>query len=123
MKKYIDWGEIFIQFCMLLIIISFIGASVFAVVSATTEKEIDSFTFTANITHMDKSTHYVNRSGTKTTYSIAVDNNDWFSYCFNINGSEYAKWKIGDKVKIKSVTYKNAFNIKRTEYKVIGVEK
>ena len=122
MNKKIQWGDVLPPAIGLLILLAFFGFAIFAMMSAVTEKEISNFTFMAEITHLDKSTYYVKNSGNRSSYSASVDDGNWFSYTFDINGSQYAKWKVGDRVQVKSATYRNIFNIERTEYILIGVE-
>ena len=109
----------FMSILLVLAIIGLIGFLGFAAIGGITEYEVESFTFGAEITHLDKDVIYRKNSGTSTVYSASVCEGDWFSWTFDINGSQYARYKVGDILTIKSITSNNIFNLVRTDYEIV----
>ena len=109
----------FIVIPLVLVIIGLIGFLEFAAICKITEYEVESFTFGAEITHLDKDAISRKNSGTSTFYSVSVCEGYWFSETFDINGSQYAKYKVGDILTIKSTTSSNIFNFITTDYEIV----
>ena len=109
----------FMSILLVLVIIGFVGFLGFAAISGITEYEVESFTFGAKITHLDKDVIYRQHSGTSTVYSVSVCEGDWFAWTFKINSSQYARYKVGDILTIKSITSSNIFNHIRTDYEIV----
>ena len=111
-----------VNFMLVLSILAIIALIVFlglVAISDITEYEVETFTFGAEITHLDKDIIYRKSSGTLTIYSASVCEGDWFSWTFNINGNQYARYKVGDILTIKSITSSNVFNIVKTNYEIV----
>ena len=122
-KDNFDWGDFWYNTFFILMVILCIGAVALLITAEVTHKEIDSFTFVAEITHLDKVAFNRQRSSSRANYSASVYNGDWFSYTFNVSSSDYAKYQEGDMVEIKSITTQNIFKQKITNYELIGVVK
>ena len=104
---------------LILAIIALAGFLGFAAICGITEYEVESFTFGAEITHLDKDVIYRKNSGTSTVYSASVCEGDWFSWTFDISGSQYARYQVGDILTIKSITSSNIFNLISTHYEIV----
>ncbi len=98
--------EYWLPALLTILLIALIGIAITMVVGAltaiTTEEVIATETLEAVVTNTDYSTYYIKNQGKKTEYIISVRGDD-FSNVFSVSGAVYAKYAVGDVVKVDRI--------------------
>ena len=91
---------------LVILVIAFFGFLITMVVGGlitiATEEVVSTETLDAVVTNTDYSTYYVKNQGKKTEYIISVRGDD-FSNVFSVSGAVYAKYAVGDVVKVDRI--------------------
>lgn len=100
MKEIKDYLLPAILVILLIALVGFlITMAVGALITITTEEVKAIETLDAVVTNTDYSTYYIKNQGKKTEYIISVRGDD-FSNVFSVSGAVYAKYAVGDAVKV-----------------------
>lgn len=110
-------GAIILSIALIICII--IGLSIIGLRLAQkfTEETVSTEIVEAIVTNTDYSSYYQKNSGTKTSYIVAVRGED-FSTVFTVSSSIYAKYTIGDTVKIEKIEKWDKVQSTYYEYKL-----
>lgn len=106
---------------LVILLIAFVGflitMAVGALITITTEEVKATETLEAVVTNTDYSTYYIKNQGKKTEYIISVRGDD-FSTVFTVSGAVYAKYAVGDVVKVDRIEKWNKMEGTYFEYEL-----
>ena len=99
-KEY--WLPTLLTILLIALIGIVIAMAIGALTAITTEEVVSTEILDAVVTNTDYSTYYIKNQGKKTEYIVSVRGDD-FSNVFSISGAVYAKYAVGDVVKVNRI--------------------